>query len=332
MILKSKSIGLAVFLALASPSTMAHAQEPSKAHVEEAKKRFQRGKELYEENDYQAALAEFRRAYELAPTFRLLYDIAQVSYQLQDYPGALRHFTKFLQEGQGNIPAQQREDVQREIDRLKTRVASLRITTNIPAAEITIDDVPMGKAPLRDPVVVSAGRRKITAVLRGHAPATKIVEVAGMDSLEVTIELGEPRADGAPEPDTGAGPGTPGSGDTTPERPDDGGSAVPVVMWITTGGLAVATGIVGGLALSASSDLTAKLETFGTSRAEVDDARAKTKNLAITTDVLLGVTAVAAGVSLFVTLSGGGGDKKATTSRPLRLGVGPGSVAVYGAF
>src|SRR4051812_42949552 len=87
------------FLRVTSPCALAAADEakaPTKANIEEAQRRYVRGKDLYEENDFQAALVEFRRAYDLAPNYKLLYNIAQVCYQLQDYPGALRTFNKYL--------------------------------------------------------------------------------------------------------------------------------------------------------------------------------------------------------------------------------------------
>ena len=111
----ARTIALALLVGLGAAATgsPAHAPDaaaPSKANVEEAKRRFLRGRELYEENNFQGALVEFRRAYELAPTYRLLFDIGQVYYQLQDYPNALKSFTRFLQEGKAEVsPASMRE-------------------------------------------------------------------------------------------------------------------------------------------------------------------------------------------------------------------------------
>lgn len=327
------AIPLALSLALSSLSGATafagEGQPPSKAAVEEAKKRLQRGRELYDESDFRAALAEFRRAYELAPTYKLLFDIGQICYQLQDYPCALQSFTKFMEEGRGQISAQQREDVQKELDRLQSRVATLRITTNVPDAEVTVDDVSVGKSPLSAPVVVSAGKRKITVTLPGRPPASRVVEVAGTDSLDVRLEIA-----GAGEAQVSAGGDRGGSDEkrVEPSRGEGGRGALPIVMWSATGALAVATGITGVLALGASGDLSSKLDTFGATRAEVDDARSKTRTLALVTDVLLGVTVVAAGASLYFTLSGGPEPSQAAGAPSLRVGVGPSSLTFAGTF
>src|SRR6185503_10103767 len=106
------------------------------------------------------------------PSYKLLYDIAQICFQMTDYPCALRTFTRYLEQGKGDVPAQRRDEVQADIEKLKARVALLRITTSKPGAEIFVDDVSVGKAPLAEPVMVSAGRRKVEARLAGAPPVT----------------------------------------------------------------------------------------------------------------------------------------------------------------
>lgn len=309
---------------------------PSKAAIDEAKRRFQRGRELYEENDFQGALVEMRRAYELAPTYRLLYDIGQVYYQLQDYPSALRSFTQFLQDGKSEITPQQREDVQREIEKLKGRVAKLRITATRPDAEISIDDVPVGKAPLPEPILVSPGRRKISATLKGYAPATRTVEIAGQETQDVSLELVELGAGGGPAPEGGQavdqGQGQPAAqGGAGGER-----SVAPIaIAWSATGVCAIVTTVTGMLALGAAGDLHDKRETLGATRTELDDARSSTQTLALVSDIFLAATVVGAGVSIYLTAKGGSTASpapKTGAAGAVRVGVGPGSVTLAGSF
>jgi tetratricopeptide (TPR) repeat protein len=125
---------------------------PTREAKEEAQRRFEQGKELYEENDFRGALIEFRRAYQLAPNFKLLYTIAQVYYQLQDYAAALQTFEKYLADGGREVPAARKTEVERELERLKTRVARVELTTNVAGAEVSVDDVDIGTTPLSKPV------------------------------------------------------------------------------------------------------------------------------------------------------------------------------------
>jgi hypothetical protein len=297
----------------------------AKAQVEEAHKRYQRGRELYEENDFPGALAEIRRAYELAPNYKLLYDIAQICFQMQDYTCALKTFNRYLADGKADIAPQRKDEVQADIEKLEGRVAFLRITVNAPGAEIFVDGVSVGKAPMGEPVMVNAGRREVEASLAGSGTATKVVEIAGEETVSLSLELKAPGKDvildggsSGSEPD-GAGAGK-------------GKGRVPWIPWAITGGLAVGAGVVGGLALSSSSDLRTKLDTFGTSRADIDAARSKTGTLALTTDVLVGLTGAMAVTSAILTITSSAGEMKKARANSVRVEVGAGSVSLSGSF
>jgi hypothetical protein len=262
------------------------------AAADEASTHFQRGVELYSEADYRAALNEFRRAYELEPRFQVLYNIAMTDYQLLDYAGALQAFEKYLRDGGGEVPAAKRSEVERELGKLRARVAKLEIISNVSGAQVTIDDAPIGTTPLAGPVLVSAGRRRVTVSASGRTPASTMVDVVGGDTRKISVEL-------QAAPDSGrASAGTPPP--TIPVEPPP--RSIPWVGWIITGAFAVGTGVTGVLALQASSDLKTKLGTLGVSQQDIDSAHSKTTSLGIASDALLGATAVAAGVSLYFTL------------------------------
>ncbi|MBZ4421685.1 PEGA domain-containing protein [Myxococcus sp. RHSTA-1-4] len=338
LMFRPKRLALVLLLAMAAGSASAAAparKTPSRTQpqpqLEEAQRRYERGREFYEEGDFRAALVEFQRAHELAPSYRLLYNIAQVQYQLLDYAGALRSFQQYLRDGQADIPPQRRDEVQREVERLRSRVATLDIVTQPVGAEVSVDDQPVGRTPLSEPVVVSAGRRKVTAELPGEPPVTRMVDVAGMDSVQVRLEFAPPPAPktaAVQEPLTVAPvAGTPGVTARAEPR------GVPWKMWAATGALAVGAGVTAVLASSAASDLKTQRDTFGVTRAQLDDASSKTKTLALTSDILTGATLVAAGISAFMTFSGGSSsDTPAPSSPSVRVGVGPGSVGLAGAF
>ncbi|WP_158502085.1 PEGA domain-containing protein [Vitiosangium sp. GDMCC 1.1324] len=335
----SRSVMLALVVGLwAGSAGAAGRKTPTKATLEEAQSRYQRGRELYDENDFQAALVEFQRAYELAPSYRLLFNIAQVQYQLQDYANALGSFQQYLQEGEAELSGPRREEVQREIDRLEVRVARVRITVNKPGAEISVDDVPVGTAPLREPLLVNAGRRKVSVSLTGHVPVSRVVNVAGRDSIEVSLELVSTSAPVAAAPSPAASslppmpppPQTRGSGATAEVAGSDAPRGASWVPWAATGGLAVASGVSALLTLNASNALREKRDTFGVSRGDLDAASSRTRTMALTTDVLTGATVVAAGISAYLTFLRP--SPAPTAPERVRVGVGPGGVDVSGSF
>jgi hypothetical protein len=207
-------------------------QQPSKAEITEAQRRFQRATELYEENNLPGALAEFRKAYSLAPNYRVLYNIGQLCFLMQDNPCAYGAFSNYLEQGGSEIPERRREEVQRDLARLQVRVARLRIVADRVGAEVTVDDVSVGTTPLNEPVLVAAGRPRVRVSLPGYAPVTRVVEVAGMETVKVDIHLvpinGSAPRDESPAPATRSNqvpltprpPATSGAAGATARTPD----------------------------------------------------------------------------------------------------------------
>ena len=104
---------LAIALAtLAGSTALAQSPRGSEAQkLDDAQRRFQRGVELYKEGDFGGALVEFKRAYELVPSYKILYNLGQVSYQRHDYASALRYFRQYLGEGDQAIAVDRQAQV-----------------------------------------------------------------------------------------------------------------------------------------------------------------------------------------------------------------------------
>jgi hypothetical protein len=328
----ARLLAFAACFASAVAPLAAHAQPaPStpvtRAAKQEAATRFRKGLDLYNDGDFQAALIEFRRAYELAPSYQVLYNIGQVYFQLQDYAGALSSLERYLAEGGAGVPPSRRADVEKDIAKLRARVAHIEVTTNVPDVEITLDDVSIGKTPFPKPILVSAGRHKLTAAKPGYKEANRVIELASGDSPKLAFDLADLSAapPPAPEPAHEAPP---------PARAPEPASASSHVWigWAVTGGLAVGAGVFGGLALAASGDLSTKRQTAGTTRDALDAAQSKTKTLALVSDVFTASTLVAGGVSLYFTLKGPSSAKPKTEAADVRLGVRPGGLALSGSF
>lgn len=331
-------VALAATLALTAPALPVAAQPaPTKQHQQEAATRFKKGLELFKDGDYQAALIEFRRANELAPNFNVLYNIGQVYFQLQDYPNALSSLERYLSDGGSNIPSTRRADVQRDIEKLRARVANLEIVVTVPDADVVLDDLPVGKSPLSKPIMVSAGRHKITISKAGYAATTKVVEIASGDSLKVPIDPVEQKVEPAAPPLPPVGPTATPVDTAPPPPPPPPPKPVPVAGIVVTSVLAagaVATGIV---ALSSKGSLQDELKSTNATRDSLDSAHSKMVAFGVATDILAGSAIIAAGVTLYVGLSGP--SKKdsappATTSHApaVRVSVGPGSLGLVGTF
>ena len=281
-------------LAQGAPPAAAAPKDPAKADdpIERARLHYERGLQLFNEENYDAALFEFDRAYELAPSYKILYNMGRIQRQQHNYAAALRSYARYLREGGTGVPPERQAEVEKEISILKPRVAAITVKVNIDGADVYSDDIPVctatiesscvGKSPLRTPIMVNGGRHKITATKAGYAPATSLVSVVGSDAIEVKLDL--------------VSYSQPTAAPTNPWK-------LPMFIgWGVTGAGLITAGITGYLATSAKDDQQAAVDRFGTTRSELDDAKDKTRTLGNVTDAFLIGSAVAAGVSTYLTI------------------------------
>jgi hypothetical protein len=274
----------------------AHAEPPAAKAQEEGRTHFTRGVALFKDADFRAALIEFKKAYEIAPSFKVQYNIGQTCLELQDYSCALSAFQKYLAEGQKDVPAARRKEVEKEVTRLASLIAHVRVAVNKEGAEISVDDVVIGKSPLKEPLVVGAGRHKFSATLSPLLPATKVVDVASGDTLDVALELAEPNVV-APTPVVVAPPPEPSRPPATltpaPERVEQPSRAPFYIGVVSTVALAAGAGVLGGLSLGAKGSLDDKAGQLGITPQEMESARSDVKTLTLATDIVAGVAIVA---------------------------------------
>jgi hypothetical protein len=252
----------------------------------QASARFSTGVELVGEGNYEAAMVEFRRAYDLVPDWRLLYNMAQVYQLMQDYPAAVEQFERYLSEGGDRVADGRRDTVNAEIAKLRARVCHLDVRVNEAGAEVFVDDRARGTTPLKEALPVSVGRRKISVKKAGFQPIERYVEVGGGEQTKLDFAL---------ESVPGA------SGDTAPvsDAPvATGERKIPWLLWGVTGGLAAGAVVTGVLALSEKSDAEKKAKT-PTTKSALDAAKHKALGFGIASDVLT-VGAVVTGVFALV--------------------------------
>ncbi len=324
-----KRISLLLLTAFLGFSSAAYAE----TKVEEARGRFQRGVELYKEGSFDAALAEFNKAYELAPNYRVLYNMAQVQSERHDYVAALKLLEKYLDEGGNDIAAERREQVTKEIGTLKGRVAPLNVSTELEGAELLVDGVVVGTTPLKEEVLVSAGVRQIQLKKEGYETGSQTLTVAGGEEVKVEFNLKEqPKASATPSVTYVQGPAS-ATGDRS-SKPEGPPSKAP--MWITL----VTTGLFTGGAVTfavltkkSDKDLDKELDTFPTDPARVNKARDEVKRNALITDGLTAAAVVSGGLFVYFAIATSGGSAKTDTKTAhVRIVPAPTSLHVVGNF
>lgn len=154
---------------------------------QEAQTRFGTAIRLFDEKDYAGALAEFRRANELAPNSIVAYNIARCYEALGRPVDAVKALAPLLVPGAA--PDDQRTRAADMTQKLESRIGTLTIQGEAPGAHVEIDGFDVGTMPLKGPLSVAAGTRIVTIVGTGYAPFRTEVVVAGKATASVEVKL-----------------------------------------------------------------------------------------------------------------------------------------------
>lgn len=308
------------------------AEEPGPEARREASERFRRGYRLYQDGEYDLALIEFERAYQIVPDYRVLYNVGQVAISLGRFARARQAFEEYLRAGADELSAPRREAVIRDLEMLRGRTAHLTVE-GTPGAELFVDEVSYGVLPFAAPLLLDAGEHRVTVRKARYVTHSQRIALAGAEHLRLEIALEreseEPSVVIVREP--------------KPLRPaalsgEGGGSGRgvdPVVVgWATTGvlvGGAIFTGVRG---LSAANELRDLKQRRDPPREALENARERGQRWFLATDILAASAAVAAGVSLYLLLTREDRRSSETTQAAgdLELRAGTASVSLVGHF
>ena len=277
--------------------------------VEDARERFRRGVDFYREGSYDAALAEFSKAYEISPDYRVLYNLAQVQNERRDYAAALRLVDDYVKRGRGEIDEARLEQVRNWRPRLKIRVAALWVHCQLDGVELLIDGIPAAKLPQTTPLLVNAGVHHLQLRRHGYESVTRELVVAGSENVHV--ELPTPTQ-------IGGASATVVSVETLVEPPrqaatiDLNARAAPLPvnqtpLWISLISTVVLVGgaaTFGVLAASYDSQLDRELDHLPADRDRVAQLRSQIETGATLCDALGAAAVIAGGISVYLALSG----------------------------
>ena len=174
--------------AVAAPATAAPAEDAS---VQEARERIARASELYEQENYDAALAEFHEVLDLIGVhpvrFQVLYNIARSYEALYRYDKAMDFYGRFLDEG-GRETALATE-VSTKVQVLQGLLGTILIEVRLLDYEVWVDDRLVGER--LDRVMVPGGTHVVEVRAEGYVPNQREVQVPARAERSVSFELQE---------------------------------------------------------------------------------------------------------------------------------------------
>ncbi|HVZ35071.1 MAG TPA: PEGA domain-containing protein, partial [Polyangiaceae bacterium] len=254
----------------------------------EAAAHFDRGIELYGEGNLDAALVEFERAHELVPSYRVLYNLAQIQAERHEYVAALGLFERYLEEGGAEVATPRKAETLEEIARLRTRIAELWVESDVSGAKLSVNGAYMGTLPLSTPILINPGVCQVRVEKPGYRAQRREIKVAGGDHARVELRLNE---GGDPAPGSAADAAS-ASAPQRNYRPFWISAATAVAL----GGATLTFGLV---TQSADRTLDRELDRFPVNDRALADDRSRLKTYAALTDGFGAATIVALGFAVY---------------------------------
>jgi hypothetical protein len=253
---------------------------------------------LLAEGAHAAALAEFTRAYELSPAYKVLYIIGGLNLQLGRWVEARRAYELYLALGGPELSAKRRAEVRGYLEELSHKTATLTLQLNVPAM-VYLDGVPFESTQVTG-LILAPGEHVVRVSKPGFEPLEQVVRTSDGQDLHLVLPLARLGSDAPALPAPSPFAATPAAR-LEPAANVGVDERVPLWLpWSVTGALAAGWVTTAGLAIKARHDRDI-IERPETSRERIDDAQRLHQTLAIVSDVLLVSTLASAGVSAYMT-------------------------------
>lgn len=153
----------------------------------EAAVHYKRGVEFYKENNFSAALSEFRAAYQQAPNYEVLLNVGLCERRLFQYGRALATFNRYLIEGGDRVTDDRRAAVNQEIEQVRSLTAPIAVIVNGAPAKLLIDGEFYANTPLVELVPLGSGRHVLRAERPDEKPDEQTIEVVSGVTQAVTL-------------------------------------------------------------------------------------------------------------------------------------------------
>jgi len=305
-----------------------------------AKEHFLKGKTLVEDGAYDKAIGELEASYEINPVPIVLYNIGLCYDELHKYADAMKNYRKFLAYGK-EAPQEMRDKVSERIKALSKLIGLLKLDVDVEGAEVIVDNKLVGHTPTGS-IFIETGEHDLALRKTGYPDIKKKFKIVSGETTELSFNMEKVKGKEAeagmdvevekvkeevtvlekPASDTKKG-----------QKRKKLGKAP---FWaVTAVSLALLAGaaITGGLAIDAESEFNEQNYEDNDKWEPLED---KANNLALTTDVLIGVGAASAAAALvlfFFTDFKGQESRKKVSVSPIGIGQGESAgLAVMGRF
>lgn len=296
---KFSSLVSALTIFLWGITGIAQGRTPPDVVTAEAAEAFQRGQNLFADEEYLKAAEAFEWAYRLAPHPDVLANIGYCYDEVGDYPRAVEFYRKYLANPNPR-DLDTIENIKKYLKKLEAKVGDLRINCEPESCTVKVDNVRRGSAPVS--LVLFSGNHTVEVVStkNGKSRRHNIYLHPGRERV-LDIDLTKtPPQDPLPPPEPPApkpDPSTPGPSPVEIDSPSPG-PVLRAPFWVfmaTTIAGGITAGVLGGLAY-------ATWDKFRSGDATDVQLKQRGENLRLGTNIAIGATAAAATTSIILAI------------------------------
>jgi hypothetical protein len=161
------------------PAPAAANKNPSDERTELARRHFKNGVKLFQDKNYQGALAEFEAAYELKPGASSLQNVALCLKALFRYAEAARKLDLLLARHGSELSEDDRKAVREATDELNQLVGTIQLRVEPATARVAIDGRSVSAAERAAGIRLDVGEHTIVAEAAGYDRMVQIVRIPG---------------------------------------------------------------------------------------------------------------------------------------------------------
>lgn len=165
---------------------------------------FKKGVEFFEEEDYNAALAEFLESNRIKPNIALKYNIGICYHMTNRYTKSLKELTEYLELGKDKIPAERREEVEALVKEIQGKLGKVVFCCSLGHVAVIVDDTEKHEVYSEQEIELDPGVHKIRIHKKGFKDFAIDVVIASGETAKKIVKL-KPLAgeEGAEKKETG---------------------------------------------------------------------------------------------------------------------------------
>lgn len=228
----NKTLAAGLLVAVLGTTKIAHADDDATAA---ARERFKEGVSYFDQKQYEKARAAFLQAYALKKHPAVLLNLAQSELRANHERDAAQHFNEYLREATDASQAE-RDAAQAGLASARAAIAEVTVVTE-PDADVSVDGVLQGLAPLAAPVYLDPGSHTLQAK-KGERVVNQSVAAKAGETREIRLKLTQEAAPvAAPKPVPSAATPPPSTApEPEPEHPAaaSSGAREPFFHWLLT--------------------------------------------------------------------------------------------------